>query len=192
MPAKSIFTGRVLMALVMFLIFTTLVGIALEYPAQARFMPLVVGIPGIALTLLELVREIRRALSDGAPTESGGDTGIVSVPGDVSRLIGQEGVSVGAEAAPMSAAETQRREWALLAYFTALIAGILVFGFWIAVPAFIVTFLREREHAKWTLTIGLAAAATAVVYVVFHRVLGIDLFTGFVTQSVWDALFLAD
>lgn len=192
MPAKSIFTGRVMMALVMFLIFTTMVGIALGYPAQARFMPLVVGIPGIALTLLELVREIRRARSDEAPAGSDGDTGVVSVPGDVSRLIGQEAVSAGAAAKSMSPAEIQKREWILLTYFTALIAGILVFGFWIAVPAFIVTFLRERERAKWTLTIGLAAAATAVIYVVFHRILGMDLFTGFVTQSVWDALFLTD
>lgn len=192
MQAKSIFTGRVLMALVMFLIFSTMVGISLEYPPQARFMPLVVGIPGIAMTLFELTREIRRALDNDAPVGPAGVSGTVSVPGDVSRLIGQEGVSVGAEMTPMSSGETQKREWILLGYFTALIAGILVFGFWIAVPVFIVIFLREREHATWRLTIGLATAATAIIYVVFHRVLGMDLFTGFATQSVWDALFLND
>jgi hypothetical protein len=30
------------------------------------------------------------------------------------------------------------------------------------------------------------------MYVVFHRILGMDLYTGFLTQSVWDAVFLTD
>lgn len=192
MPARSILTGRVLMALVMFLIFVVMVGVALDYPAQARFMPLVVGIPGIALTLFELIREIRRALAGDAATVPAGDTSAVSVPGDVSRLLGKESVSAGAATPAMSPQEAQKREWILLGYFTALLSGILVFGFWIAVPAFIATFLRERQNTRWRLTLGLAAAATAVMYVVFHRILGMDLYTGFLTQSVWDAVFLTD
>ncbi len=46
---------------IMLLIFATMVGIATQYPADARFMPFVVGIPGIALCLLQLALDAVRA-----------------------------------------------------------------------------------------------------------------------------------
>src|ERR1043165_7686873 len=56
MNKGSFFMGGVMLA-----IFTTMVGIAIiHYPAQARFMPLDVGIPGIVLCLLQLGFEWRR------------------------------------------------------------------------------------------------------------------------------------
>ena len=190
MPAKLICNGRVMMALVMFLIFVTMVGFALGYPAQARFMPLVVGLPGIGFTLFELIKEIRRALTETGDTESVSDnSNAIALPGDVSRLIGQESVTVQGETQHMTPAELQKRERILLVYVTAMIAALIVFGFWVTVPAFVATFLREREKASWRMTIGSAVAVIAVLYFVFYRGLGIDLHTGFVTQWGWDILF---
>ncbi len=44
-------SGKIAMNLVMLAIFVVMVGIALQYPPQARFMPLVIGLPAIALCL---------------------------------------------------------------------------------------------------------------------------------------------
>ena len=53
--------GRIITAGVMLAIFVTAVGIALIYfPASARMLPLVVGIPGIILSAIQLVSELRR------------------------------------------------------------------------------------------------------------------------------------
>ncbi len=51
--------GRVITAGIMFAIFVSMVGFSFTYPAEARFMPLVIGLPGIVLTLIQLVSEIR-------------------------------------------------------------------------------------------------------------------------------------
>jgi len=59
--------GRIITAGIMLAIFVTAVGIALIYfPAGARMLPLVVGIPGIILAAIQLVNELRR--TNGKPT----------------------------------------------------------------------------------------------------------------------------
>lgn len=188
MPAKVLFSGRIAIALTMFLFFTIAVGIALTYPPQARFMPLVVGIPGIALTLFELVRDVRRVLT-ARNGENGGGVGAIELPTDVSRLIGQTSVGVEGETPKMTPAEEQKREWILLLYFTLLIAGLLFLGFWITVPVFVFVFLREREKAGWLTALAGAAATLAVLYFIFDRTLRIDLHHGFLTEMVWEWLF---
>jgi hypothetical protein len=51
--------GRVLVAGLMLLIFAVMVGLALTYPGEARFLPLVIGIPGLVLSLAQFVIELR-------------------------------------------------------------------------------------------------------------------------------------
>jgi Tripartite tricarboxylate transporter TctB family len=50
--------GRTLTAAIMFAIFAVMVGLALTYPADARFLPLIIGIPGLVLSGLQLGIEI--------------------------------------------------------------------------------------------------------------------------------------
>ena len=51
--------GRILVAGLMLLIFTVMVGVAFTFPGEARFLPLVIGIPGLALSLAQFVIELR-------------------------------------------------------------------------------------------------------------------------------------
>ena len=51
--------GRVLVAGIMLVIFTVMVGLAFTYPGEARFLPLVIGIPGLGLSLAQFVIELR-------------------------------------------------------------------------------------------------------------------------------------
>ena len=67
-----------------------------------------------------------------------------------------------------------------------LIAGIILFGFHIAVPVFLIAFLRLQAKANWRLTLGLTAFAVAVLFIVFERFLRMSLHSGFITDYVTD------
>jgi hypothetical protein len=62
--------GRIITAGLMLAIFTTAVTIALLYfPAGARMLPLVIGIPGVILSAIQLVSELRKSDSEQASPE---------------------------------------------------------------------------------------------------------------------------
>ena len=64
MRIDAIMNGRVATALVMFLIFASMSLLALGFPAKARLLPLLVGIPGTLLGLVQLIVEIRQSAKD--------------------------------------------------------------------------------------------------------------------------------
>jgi hypothetical protein len=51
--------GRVLIAGIMLVIFAAMVAMASTYPGEARFLPLVIGIPGLVLCVIQFVTELR-------------------------------------------------------------------------------------------------------------------------------------
>src|SRR5215467_14297449 len=51
--------GRILTSSVMVAIFGIAVGLAFTYDPDARLLPLVIGIPGLAFSILQLVKELR-------------------------------------------------------------------------------------------------------------------------------------
>ena len=74
------------MTLVMLAIFTAMVGVATTYPPAARFMPFVVGIPAIALCLLQLALDLYRRRAPEA-----GETGerLKAAEDQVARIAGR-------------------------------------------------------------------------------------------------------
>ena len=61
MTIKALLNGRVGTALVMLLIFMSMSLMALGFTEKARLMPLLVGIPGILLGIVQLTGEIRQS-----------------------------------------------------------------------------------------------------------------------------------
>jgi hypothetical protein len=51
--------GRIVTSFIMVAIFAIAVGLSFTYDPDARFLPLVIGIPGLALSLLQFVKELR-------------------------------------------------------------------------------------------------------------------------------------
>ncbi len=51
--------GRILTSFIMVVVFATTVGLAFTYAPDARFLPLVIGIPGLVLSLVQFVKELR-------------------------------------------------------------------------------------------------------------------------------------
>ncbi len=64
MQPKALLSGRVLMAVVMLAIFVTMSLMALGFPEKARLMPLMIGIPGSALALVQVLLELRTAIDE--------------------------------------------------------------------------------------------------------------------------------
>ncbi|MCH6550141.1 MAG: tripartite tricarboxylate transporter TctB family protein [Proteobacteria bacterium] len=62
MQLKALLGGQVLTAVVMLAIFVTMSLMALGFPEKARLMPLMIGIPGSVLALVQVLRELRTAI----------------------------------------------------------------------------------------------------------------------------------
>jgi hypothetical protein len=51
--------GRLLVSTIMVVVFATAVGLAFTYAPEARLLPLVIGIPGLVLSAIQLFTELR-------------------------------------------------------------------------------------------------------------------------------------
>ena len=58
--------ARIVLAGLMLAIFLAMVATALTYPANAAFVPLVIGVPGAVLCLIQLATELRNARTPAA------------------------------------------------------------------------------------------------------------------------------
>ncbi|CAN7733519.1 tripartite tricarboxylate transporter TctB family protein [Phyllobacterium sp. LjRoot231] len=157
---------------VMLAIFGTMVAMATQFPPNARFMPFVVGIPGIGLCLLQLGMDLLRAPGSQL-AESFQPASKAGVPAN---LVPEE--------EPEFGPHTVSRELTMWAYFVGFIAAVLVFGFYVSVPVMLLMFLRREAEASWKFALFLAAAATLVLYLMFGLVLHVQLHHGFVTPVI--------
>jgi hypothetical protein len=178
------------MTVALLAIFSVMVGISSSYPPGARFMTFVIGIPAIFLCLLQLVLDIR----DWRRVPEVGDerSDFEKAEEQVSRMVGRQvhfdvahELLAGGDAKLDPKAMVQR-EVIIWSYFLALIAGIILFGFHIAVPVFLIAFLRLQAKVTWRLSLVLTALASAVLFIVFERFLRMPLHSGFITDYVTD------
>ncbi len=104
------------------------------------------------------------------------------VKGDVELDIVQETLQV--VAADRTDASTPRihREMVFFGYFIGLVPGVLLFGFWLTIPVFLVIFLRLHERQNWRFVLALTGATWLIVYSIFDRLLSIILHQGFITE----------
>jgi hypothetical protein len=182
------------MTLLMLVVFTGMVLVASRYPAGARFMPFVIGFPAIALCLLQLFLDAReRRLARLGAIADAGLSDVERAEQQVSRAVGhQVHFDVGNMLLPSDAGidprEHLRRETIAWAYFLALILGIILFGFHVSVPLFLLLFLRYRAGVSWKMTIAGTALASFVLFFAFERVLHLPLHPGFITERVLDVI----
>lgn len=173
------------MTLLMLAIFTGMVGIATTYPAAAGFMPLTIGIPAIGLCLIQLAIDFHRgrtATSDGAhrPPEEAQDH-ITRMAGHRPHLDLPSENALFTETA-REGRETIRRELVVWGYFLGLIASILLVGFRIAVPIFLVAFLRYQAGASWRSALIYGGGGALTMYLLFEKLLRVSLHAGFLTD----------
>ena len=147
-----ILNGRIITATVMLTIFAGMSVMALGYPDKARFLPLLVGVPGTLMCLAQLLFDVRSALQDRAAEGS-------------------------AEIAPEYPREVKMFFWLALFFI-----GVMCFGFLIGAPILVFAFLRFGEKEPWMTAILSGLGTWIILYGVFTRLLELFLFEGFVTR----------
>jgi hypothetical protein len=60
--------GRILVSGIMLLAFATAVGLSFTYAPEARFLPLVIGVPGLLLSGVQFIKELRERPAEPAVT----------------------------------------------------------------------------------------------------------------------------
>ena len=154
-----IFEGRIAISAVMLAIFAGMVLYAATFPPEARTLPWIIGIPGLLLSAAQFWIEVR------TPAEASGEPS------------GETSVDAGPRAV--------RREWIMFGWVAAFILGVLLFGFILAGPVLVAAYLRIDWNERWTVVLASAAICFAILYGVFERALGMDVFAGLVTEWFW-------
>ena len=181
MRTLNLFTCGLMLA-----IFLGFLAVATTYPVSASLMPYVVGIPGALLCLLQVWIELRsgrqvQVRHSQVETLQEAEAAVSHQLGHkVEFEIAHEAPTV-PEPAELSPEELRRREIIVWSYFLGLVGGVLLFGFWVAVPVFMVAFLRFRAERRWITALCAGLGASLVFYYIFEKVLLISVFRGFVT-----------
>jgi hypothetical protein len=177
------------MTLVMLAIFTAMVGIAASYPPGARFMTFVVGIPAIGLCLIQLAIDFYRSRAPEAAASE-----LQKMEEAASRLAGRSlRFEMPSDSALFAEVELEpkeriRRELIAWGYFLALIASVLLLGFRISVPVFLIAFLRFQAGVSWRAALIYGGAGALAMHLLFERLLKVSLHSGFVIDLILDRL----
>jgi hypothetical protein len=153
------------------ILFCSMTALAFQYPLGARMAPLVIGVPGIVLCLVQLGLD--------AIAASGGRFANIQLR--PAPKLGKPDYAP--DGKPEFGSEmTSRRELAMWCYFLAFIAGILVLGFYAVVPVVLVAYLHFEAGVIWPRALAAGVIGTAILYLTVERFLGFDLFPGFIMR----------
>lgn len=181
------------MTFLMLAIFTAAVGVATTYPPGAQFMVFVIGVPGIALCLIQLAIDLYRSR---APAVEAENDALKQAENRVARIAGRpvqfEMPSDNVMFTDIAIEPRERlyRELVAWCYFLGLIAGVLLFGFRISVPVFLIAFLRFQAGTSWRSALIYGGGGAVAMYFLFEWLLRVSLHTGFVTDFVVERLGL--
>ena len=194
---QALLHGRTRFTLLMFCIFAVMVVIALGYGWPANLLPLVIGVPGIVLTLVQTCIDVADYKKVGGVIDP--RTDFEKYMDDISKHTGgkvqmelkegTKGFQTLVEDHSVMTQDRNRREIILFGYFFSLLGLVLLFGFWIGYPIFMLAFLRFYSGESWKLSAALTFGSFAVMYSLLVMVLEQVLFEGFVTGYVMNTWF---
>ena len=165
---RRLITDRSAISLFLFLLACFAVYRAFDFNDAARLMPLIIGIPTLALSAVVLVMEIA-AQWKGKPKSAQGAL-------DGSRL--------GKDLSPKERRALARRELSLILWFVGLVVLIWLIGLLWTIPVFLVLFLWLQAREPWRLIVAISLGTWAVVYLLFVQILSMDLYQGLI-QNLW-------
>lgn len=155
--------------LVLVVILVAFVVTAAGYNPQARLMPLVIGIPVLALAIWQTANDWRT---------SGGDTRMHASTKEM-RSDREEGAPTG----------RFRQELRVFLWTLALFVLLYLFGFIITTCVYTFLSLKVRSRLNWVTSVAISAGAFAFLYGVMIYALQVQLYPGIVVLALRRALY---
>ena len=153
--------GETALALFFLAFFLVMTIISLTYGPKTRRLPLIIGIPGLVLAVVEVFKGIRGPLSPSRP----------------SGTEGQKGDAIG-----LSLSDEQKRVLGMIGWVFVLVGMIWVFGFLVTIPLYTLVFMKVRRES-WLASLLFAVIGFAVLYLLFIVALNIELYPGLVFEG---------
>jgi hypothetical protein len=139
------------------------VAMAWSWPWKAALFPLVIGIPLFCLATVEVLWEFLGRKDSG--TEAGGAKDF---------QISQE----------VPRAEVVKRGVVAAGWISGFFAAIVLLGFPVAVPLFVLLYLKLEAREGWILSVAMTAAVWALFYGLFDRLLHLPFPQGWLLSLV--------
>ncbi|HSK29174.1 MAG TPA: tripartite tricarboxylate transporter TctB family protein [Candidatus Limnocylindria bacterium] len=133
-----------------------------EWSFQARLFPLTIGIPALALCIIQLCMDMFKTAKSGAEND---DRGVMDLR--VDRDVPQTVVA--------------RRASIMLAWIVGLFGMIWLLGFIISVPAFVWLYLTFQARETWLSSLFWTSSTLAFIIGVFHYILRVPWLDGFIS-----------
>jgi len=178
-------------SLVLLAVVSWMVWEAGKWDLRARLFPVAVGVPAIALALLQLGFFVKPALSRArapapersAPEAAQGTTGVV-IAEAIDRAFGAGSASEAEAAVDPGLARTRTLQ--MVGWVLGITIGIVVLGFELGAAVLTFLFLRFASHERLRTSLLIALATYLSFYVLFDRA----LFIPFPPGALADALGL--
>lgn len=154
-------TGQVLFSLGLTLLLLILLIVTMGYGYLSKLVPMVVLVPGLMAAAAQFLRDVREAQRGDKPKPKEAK--------DQSTVTGTEAVvpGEGIIKEKLSPQEKRRRQLVAIGWLFAFFALITVLGLSIAIPVFILLFMKLYGRESWRLSIAMAAGMWVFIYVIF-------------------------
>jgi len=140
-------------ASLMVIVFAVFVILGWGYAKRPRIVPLTLSIPGLALSLLQLGNLIAKAKRPSKAQQLDARSKPVEKSASVPK--------------PPLSAET-RKILEIWTWIVALALGVNFFGFMVALPIFLLGFIKFFAKRTWKLSVLISASFTLAVYLIFY------------------------
>lgn len=203
------FKGAVIFNIFLILVFTVAIVVAIGYNSRARLAPLVIAIPGLAVTVGRLVVELRgkdeKKNKNKDEIQNNKDSGTTEVPKrdsgtdedrkrDSRTTEDQDGkdadtnitetVEIGTspEAEKIKPAAKFSEKNSFL-WVGGLLVLLYVVGFLAAIPIYLFLFLKVRSQEKLMFTVIFSLVSWGALYLFFGLILHIPLYEGIIAET---------
>ena len=188
---RALTHGRTLFSMLMFSIFLVMVILAWDYAWPANFLPFVIGLPGMALALLQITIDIRNFISADGKMDPRTDfekymAELTSHTEGLNIDFTKEEESTLVEDHSVVAKTRNRQELILFGYFFFLLTMVTLFGFWIGTPIFLFLFVRYYAKESLKLTLIITVGVWSTMYFILVILLSQIIFEGYITSYIYD------
>ena len=152
--------GRLLFSLGLVLLLAFLIYVSTGYNQLARLVPLVVLVPGFIAAVIQLGLEVRAAFfpkKNAAAEQPEEDESSVKLP----------------------AREKFQRELVAIGWLLGFFVMIIVLGQVVAIPLFVLIFMRVFGRESWRASIAFAALCWLFAYGIFVYIMRNELYPGY-------------